>query len=253
MTTATRHPSGFGYFALGFTLIRTKGIKRFVFIPLAVNLILFATAFYFLFGQIEWGITYLIDLVPQWLGWLKSALGFVLWPLAIVTVLLVFALVFGTLANWIAAPFNGVLAEKVERHLTGRPMGDDGLFSLLKDIPRTLSRELSKLLWYLPRAIGFLLIFLFLPVFGQVIWFLFNAWMMAIQYCDYPYDNHKVPFDVMRAHLGRHKSKAFGFGIMVNIFSLIPVVNFIVMPVAICGATAFWVRELKPELLPDDI
>ena len=34
---------------------------------------------------------------------------------------------FGTLANWIAAPFNGVLSEKVERHLTGQAMGDDGL------------------------------------------------------------------------------------------------------------------------------
>jgi len=35
---------------------------------------------------------------------------------------------------------------------------------------------------------------------------------------------------------------------MVNIFSLIPVVNFIVMPVAICGATSMWVRELKDTL-----
>jgi len=38
------------------------------------------------------------------------------------------------------------------------------------------------------------------------------------------------------------------FGMMVNIFSLIPVVNFIVMPVAICGATSMWVNELKDTL-----
>ncbi|QJR82496.1 sulfate transporter CysZ [Alteromonas pelagimontana] len=241
--------SGFGYFIAGFSLIKTKGLKRFVFIPLCINLILFATAFYFLFGKIEGGIWYILSLIPEWLGWLKSALAFLLWPLAVISVLLVFALIFGTLANWIAAPFNGILAEKVERHLTGKRLGDDGLFDLLKDIPRTLGRELSKLLWYIPRALGFLLLFLFVPVFGQILWFSFSAWMMAIQYCDYPYDNHKVPFGTMRYHLGQHKGKAFSFGVMVNIFSLIPIVNFIVMPVAICGATAMWVNELKGEII----
>ncbi|MEW9796769.1 sulfate transporter CysZ [Alteromonas sp. CYL-A6] len=241
--------SGFHYFFEGFSLITTKGLKRFVFVPLTINLILFATAFYFLFGLIDDGIRYLIGLVPDWMGWASTAIEYILWPLAVVSVLLVFAIVFGTLANWIAAPFNGVLSEKVERHLTGQALGDEGVMGLIKDIPRTLSRELAKLLWYLPRAVGFLLIFLFVPVFGQIIWYLFNAWMMAIQYCDYPYDNHKLEFSLMRQHLGRHKSRAFSFGIMVNLFSLIPIVNFIVMPVAICGATSMWVHELRDEAL----
>jgi len=240
--------SGFSYFAKGFSLIRTKGLKRFVFVPFAVNLILFATAFYFLFAEIESGIAMLIGLIPEWLGWLKSVIEFLLWPLAVISVLLIFALIFGTLANWIAAPFNGLLAEKVERHLSGQSLGDEGLMSLVRDIPRTLGRELSKLLWYIPRAIGFFLIFLFVPVVGQIIWFMFSAWMMAIQYCDYPYDNHKVPFNTMKAHLSQHKGKSLSFGAMVNIFSLIPVVNFIVMPIAICGATAMWVDVLKSEL-----
>ncbi|GGW87794.1 sulfate transporter CysZ [Alteromonas halophila] len=242
--------SGFHYFFEGFSLITTKGLKRFVFVPLAINLVLFSVAFYFLFGQIDDGIRYLINLVPDWLGWAATVVEFILWPLAVISVLLIFALIFGTLANWIAAPFNGILSEKVERYLSGQSLGDEGIMGLLKDIPRTLSREMAKFIWYLPRAIGFLLLFLFVPVFGQVIWFMFNAWMMAIQYCDYPYDNHKVPFTRMRLHLGQHKSRAFAFGSMVNLFSLIPIVNFIVMPVAICGATAMWVNELKDEATP---
>lgn len=241
--------SGVHYFFEGFSLIRTKGLKRFVFVPLTINLLLFSTAFYFLFGAIGEGIRYLIDLVPDWLGWAATTIEYILWPLAVISVLLVFAIIFGTLANWIAAPFNGVLSEKVERHLTGQSLGDEGVMDLVRDIPRTLSREMAKFLWYLPRAIGFLLLFLFVPVFGQIIWYLFNAWMMAIQYCDYPYDNHKIAFGTMRQHLGQHKSRAFSFGIMVNLFSLVPVVNFIVMPVAICGATAMWVHELRDEAL----
>ncbi len=239
--------SGFSYFLSGFSLITTKGLKRFVFIPLIVNLLLFSVAFYFLYGQIGEGITWLMGLIPEWLGWLKSFITFILWPIAVISVLLIFALIFGTLANWIAAPFNGILSDKVERHLTGKPIGDEGLMSSIKDVPRMLGRELAKLIWYVPRAIVFLLLFLLLPVIGQVLWFMFNAWMMAIQYCDYPYDNHKVPFRVMRYHLGQHKGKCFSFGVGVSLFSLVPLLNFIVMPVAICGATAMWVEHLKPD------
>ena len=68
--------------------------------------------------------------------------------------------------------------------------------------------------------------------------------MMAVQYCDYPFDNHKVPFKTMRRTLNESRSNSFSFGIMVSVFSMIPVVNFLVMPVAICGATKMWVEDL---------
>ena len=108
-----------------------------------------------------------------------------------------------------------------------------------------MGRELSKLIYYIPRAIGFLLLFFLLPVIGQVLWFLFSAWMMAIQYCDYPFDNHKIPFRAMRDTLAKERSHSFSFGIMVSVCAMIPIVNFLVMPVAICGATAMWVDELR--------
>ena len=66
--------SGFSYFLSGFSLITTKGLKRFVFIPLIVNLLLFSVAFYFLYGQIGEGITWLMSLIPEWLGYC-SGLG----------------------------------------------------------------------------------------------------------------------------------------------------------------------------------
>jgi CysZ protein len=138
-----------------------------------------------------------------------------------------------------------LLSEKVERYLTGEEMGDEGLFDALKDTPRTLGRELSKLGYFVPRAIGFLLIFFFLPLLGQVIWFLFTAWMMTVQYVDYPFDNHKAAFRFTRDTLRQDKTRAFTFGILVNVFSFIPVVNFMVMPVSICGATAMYVDHFR--------
>jgi CysZ protein len=235
------------YFFQGFSLIKTKGLKRFVFFPLAINLILFSAAFYYLYGEISTSIVWLTDLIPdgEWLSWLKDGLRYIIWAIAVITRFLIFALIFGTLANWIAAPFNGLLAEKVEQYLTGQPMDDTGLMDVFKDIPRTLGRELAKLTYYLPRAIGFLLLFFILPLVGQVLWFLFSAWMMAIQYCDYPCDNHKVSFRDMKRILHEQRSESFSFGITVSVFSLIPIVNFLVMPVAVCGATALWVDKLK--------
>ena len=75
--------SGIGYFGQGFDLITTKGLKRFVFIPLMINLVLFSVAFYFLLGEIHAGVDYLIGFIPDWLGWLKASITFLLWPLAL--------------------------------------------------------------------------------------------------------------------------------------------------------------------------
>ncbi len=229
--------SGVHYFMRGFDLIKTKGLKRFVFIPLTVNLLLFASAFYWLFSHLNEQLTRLQNWLPEWLSWLN----WLLWPLAVISALIVFSLLFNTLTNWLAAPFNGLLSEKVERHLTGQSLGDDGLLAIVKDIPRTLGREATKLIYYLPRALVFLLGLLFLPVLGQILWFAFTAWMMAIQYCDYPFDNHKVPFGKMRGSLGEKRMLSFSFGAAATLFAMIPVINFLVMPVAICGATAMWV------------
>lgn len=247
MSEPMQAKTGAGYFLLGFQLIQTKGIRRFVFIPFIVNLLLFGSAFYYLFGRIDELVLYLIDLLPSWLDWLKEAVAFFIWPLAVIAILLVSAYIFSTLANWIAAPFNGLLSEKMEMLLTGQ-QDQGGTFSaLLKDIPRTLLRELVKLKYYIPRALLFLLMFFLLPVIGQVLWFLFCAWMMAVQYCDYPYDNHKVSFQAMRDDLLKHKGHSYSFGTIVMLFSMIPIVNFLVMPVAICGATAMWVDKLKSQ------
>lgn len=51
--SARQAKSGFNYFMEGFHLIRRPGLRTFVFIPLMINLLLFAGAFYVAFGQLE--------------------------------------------------------------------------------------------------------------------------------------------------------------------------------------------------------
>ncbi|WP_371185813.1 sulfate transporter CysZ [Thalassotalea maritima] len=246
MRTAQLEPSansGIGYFLKGFELIRSKGIRRFVFVPLAVNLILFSVAFHYLSLHIaEWVAAFDAWLPDGW-AWLTTFVG----PLMYISALVIFSFFFSTFANWIAAPFNGLLSEKMEQMLAGYEISDSGFLDVVKDIPRTLKREWRKLMYYLPRAIGFFILLWLIPVFGQLIWFLFVAWMMAIQYCDYPFDNRKVAFEDMTGKLAEHKGKCFSFGSGVAIAAMIPIVNLVVMPVAICGATAMWVDHFQQD------
>ncbi|EOT8212541.1 sulfate transporter CysZ [Escherichia albertii] len=232
--------SGFYYFAQGWKLVSQPGIRRFVILPLLVNILLMGGAFWWLFTQLDVWIPSLMSHVPGWLQWLS----YLLWPVAVISVLLVFGYFFSTIANWIAAPFNGLLAEQLEARLTVATPPDTGIFGIMKDVPRIMKREWQKFAWYLPRAIILLLLYV-IPGIGQtvapVLWFLFSAWMLAIQYCDYPFDNHKVPFKEMRTALRTRKITNMQFGALTSLFTMIPVLNLFIMPVAVCGATAMWV------------
>ena len=88
-----------------------------------------------------------------------------------------------------------------------------------------------------------------MPLLGQtvapIIAFIFSAWMIAIQYCDYPFDNHKIAFSRMRNALAQNKWMNYSFGTLVTLFTMIPFLNLVVMPVAVCGATAMWVGEYR--------
>lgn len=246
MHKLTKSGSGFHYFMRGWHLIMLPGIKRYVVLPLLMNMALLGGAFWWLYTRLHSWVPQLLRHFPDWLQWL----GYLLWPLSVMVILLIFSYFFSTLANWIAAPFCGLLAEQLEARLTGRPLPDSGVLAMMRDVPRILRREWHKLAYYLPRALALLLLHL-IPAFGQtvapVLWFLFGAWMMAIQYSDYPFDNHKVPFVTMRSALARHKIENMQFGAMVYICTVIPLLNLVILPVAVCGATAMWVERYRDE------
>ncbi|TMP66929.1 sulfate transporter CysZ, partial [Pseudoalteromonas ruthenica] len=50
---------GMEYFFSGFSLITRKGLKRFVFIPLVINILLFGSSLFFLYYWLVQGFDYL--------------------------------------------------------------------------------------------------------------------------------------------------------------------------------------------------
>lgn len=243
--------SGVGYLLKGAKLLSHPKLRFFVLIPLTINILIFAGAFWFLFSSItQWIDSYMAGL-PAFLSWLN----YILWPILILSILFAFTFVFSAIANLIAAPFNGLLAEKTETILTNQPLGDTGFSGLIKDLPRIFKRELQKLAYFLPRMLFCGVLFL-IPGFGQIvapfIWFVFAGWMMAIQYADFPFDNHKIPFATMKQGLRKRLGKNLTFGMLVSFFTTVPIINFIIMPIAVCGATAFWVDVYKQEFISDE-
>lgn len=235
--------TGAGYVMEGAKMLSHPSLRLFVIIPLLVNVILFGTL-------IGFGLSYLFAVIDQWLGWIPEWLGFIewiIWPVVGLTVSLVTGYAFTAVALIIASPFNALLAEKAEELITGRPVDAlEGLGPALMAMPRGILRELAKLLYYLPMA-AFVLLVSFLPginIVAPILWFLLGAWMMSIQFVDYPMDNHQLSFADVKEAVRRRRLSSMGFGGVVALCTGIPIVNFFIVPSAVVGATLLWCREL---------
>ncbi len=232
--------SGAGYLLEGFSLLRKPGLRRFVVMPLLINILLFGGLIGWAYGWVDGSSRAMLSALPEWLHWLR----YIVVPVFVLTSLVVIFYGFSILANLIAAPFNGLLAEAVECHLTGKSLQSDWR-QLLRDILPSIMSELRKLLYFTLRALPLLLLLLvpLVNVAASVLWILFSAWMMTVQYMDYPMANHQLFFKDQRARLRKRPLLAWSFGGLVMLCTLVPVINFIIMPAAVAGATAIWVGE----------
>lgn len=224
----------------GFGFLPLPGIRRYVLIPLFINTVLFAGALVWSARRFAHWLDSLSAHLPHWLAWLTL----LLWPVFAASVALILFYSFTLVANLLGAPFNSFLSARVETRLTGRT--PDSGRSLWQEIVTTLRDEVRRLIYILWRTllIGILvLLLLFVPVANiavPVLWFLFTAWMLAAQYSDYPLANRGVEFSVQRDMLNRQRARLLGFGSAATLCTLIPVVNFVVMPAAVAGATLLW-------------
>jgi CysZ protein len=235
--------SGAHYLLEGLRLVRQPGLRRYVIIPLLISTLVFAGAILGMSHWLESLINWLLGFLPAMLDWLR----YLLWPLFTLAGVLVIFYSFSILTNLLAAPFNGMLAEAVEQYLTGQTIDTGGWKALVKDLLPSITSELRKLLYFIVRAIPLGLLFLF-PITTLVapfIWALFSAWMLTIEYLDYPMANHLLHFSEQKRLLRQRKLLSYGFGGSSLLMTMIPVVNFFAMPVSVAGATAMWVEELR--------
>ena len=134
--------SAFNHFVMGWHFITQKGLRRFVIMPILLNVVLLTGLFWLFVSQISTMIDWVMSFIPDWL----SFLSVILLVLSIGSILLFFYFAFTTLSGFIAAPFNGLLAEKVEKMLTGEAVNDDGFAEIMNTVIGYKYISLDKLL-----------------------------------------------------------------------------------------------------------
>lgn len=226
-------------FVDGVRMARSPGLRRYTWLPLLVSFVVIAAGLTTAFAYLSEFAAWLTGLLPDWLAFLNVALV----PLLYLIGILAGAWLFALLAVVVASPFLGDLSSAVERISSGTGPEPTPLWASL---PGAVGRELRKLGYYLPRL---LLVFALslvpvLNALAPVLWFLFGAWIMAVQFCDYPTENRARPFRDTVALLQRHRATALGYGSCATLALSIPVLNLLLIPAAVAGGTLLW-RNLQ--------
>lgn len=242
--------------AEGFRLIRRPGLRRYAAVPLLANILLFGLSSYLVLNYLS-GWVQGLDFAPDlwsWLDWLEPVIarmaGALRWIILIGAVLLLLFVAgstFTMITHLLIGPFLGLLAEKVELQLHDARFPE---VSVAQIVLRSLRRELQKLAYWLVRAAGLGLLSLVLWMIPPlspatpIIWYLFGAWILAMQYLDVPADNNGRSFRQVLQIMQRRRVAVMGFGSIVMFLTSVPLVNLLIVPAATAGAVVFWVREI---------
>lgn len=260
--------SGFQYAVDGFGLIKQPSVRKYVLVPLSINIVIFSLGLWYAISAFGGFMDGLSLSFPEttgfegWLGWIESLyqgfLGlfgwveYLMWGLFAILYLVLVFYTFTIIASIISAPFNGFFSAAVERLLL-----DDS--QDLAHVDRTIPEEIkvaligeSRKLLYMIKCLLplglIMLILLFLPLVNSlvpVIWFLFGAWMLSINYADYPLGNHGFVFSQEKELMKQQRRLSIGFGSAIMLMTMVPVLNFFAVPVGVAGATKLFHERLR--------
>ncbi len=217
----------------GMRLVWQPGLRRYVLIPLTINALLFAAA-----------MLWLTDLLGSSLrDWLPEWLAGVIYPVLALALGILTLLLTSLIANLLASPFNVRLAQRMETLLgqppstLERPLWQDTLLTVRSEARRFL----HFLFW-----VVVLLILGFIPLLNLLTpfaWLALGAWLMTLQYLDYPLGLRGHDFSAQRRLLARHPGFSLGFGLSAQLMHLLPGPNLFAMPASVVAACAAWRKQ----------
>lgn len=236
---------GAGLVLEGLRLLAGPGLRPYLVLPIAIGSLALSIVFtlgatlgksllHWLGPELDSGLP-MFDWLWHWLWWPSLAIGLVGLT----------AYVAALAALLIGAPFNVLLADKVEYALTDKRETRAKRIVL----PRTAriawrdqcKRVAIASVWLLPAWLLSLLI----PVAGVVAWLALASWNLGLQYVRQQMRHEGSAIREVRARLRRHRAMTFGFGATTFALTLTPILNLVAMPAAVVGATLMWLREFK--------
>ena len=227
----------------GFRLIGRRGLRRFFLIPLLINIVVFAALIWLAAAHYATLTEWLVPTQDAW--WAVIARKF-LWLLFALAAGVVLFFSFSVIANLIAAPFNGYLAQRVERLLgNGPPPRAESQAAPAISAWASFANELIKLIYFVA-VLAITLLLTLIPVINLIaplVWVVAGCWMLALEYLAYPMENHAMSFAQVRHAACQRRVLTLSFGAGVMAAMLIPGVNLAVMPASAAGATAMWIDK----------
>ncbi|VAX19860.1 hypothetical protein MNBD_NITROSPINAE02-749 [hydrothermal vent metagenome] len=236
-------PKGFFYLLRGMKLILSEWrLLRLAALPLVVNILIFVIFFfsfnYFAYEISQWVFTQGDD-VWYWhiLSWIT---GILLFSLSLVVVIFGFV----AIGLVVAAPFNDMLCAAIEEKVTGKTISIN--MSIMELALYTMKNEGKKMVVII--AIQLVLILMnLIPVVGQFLFLVLNPLFLmivaAFEFISFTLDRRGNSFAQKKDYLMSRLGLSLGFGLSVCITLIIPVVNFILLPVAVAGGTLFVIEN----------
>lgn len=74
---------------------------------------------------------------------------------------------------------------------------------------------------------------------APLVWMFFSAWVVAQEYIAYPLESKGYDFDRQRVMVKEHRLGLLAYGGLIMLGLAIPVLNILVPPAAVAGATLY--------------
>lgn len=231
--------NGFFYLLYGFSELKNKRYRPYIVWPIMLSVLLYVAFFWVAITIGDLFFQWWDSWIPSWLHWMNV----ILWSLGFIFLMAVLVFLFTAIINIIAAPFNASLATLIVQHHSDTVSNvHPAPASLIKTIWRQCKRQLQLTWFFISRLLLGLVLFLIpgLQVVAGFIWFGLNAWLMSLQYCDYPMEYAGLSARETRKTLTRHAPLTLGFGVAVLLCTFIPIINCAVIPAAVIAASRLW-------------
>jgi len=223
-------------FLQGLKLLAKPELRKYLIIPIIINMILYSAA-------ITLGYFYIADLItqfiPSWLLWLE----WLIWPLFFISFSLIGFFTFTVVANLLAAPFYSQLSVKTLELISGEPNT-----AVEQKVSQVILAEIGRMVYLLSRMLPLLILFIIpgINLIAPFVWALFGAWGMGLEFMAYPLENKGLLFAQQKEQAKARRVSVISFGGLTVLGLSIPLLNLIVGPAAVIGATVY-VHSLAEE------
>ena len=213
----------------GVKLLSNAELRKFILIPVLINLILYSAAFavgYYTISDL------IAQFIPSWLSWLE----WLIWPLFFISGSIAVFFTFTLLANLLAAPFYSQLSAKTLSVISGNTDTIDE-----QPLNQVIWAEFKRFGYLTSRMLPILILFIIpgINLIAPFLWALFGAWGMGLEFMAYPLEKQGHLFSQQKEIAKNRRIGVLSFGGLVLLGLSIPVFNLIVAPAAVIGATIY--------------